>query len=96
MFSSNEHSLKEVMEELIRAYRLTGKLNELKVISSWNKITGPVISKHTRKIKMRDGKLFVTIDSAALRSELHYSRQKLVDLLNEEVGAVVVRDVILV
>lgn len=94
MSSGNEYTLKEVLLELIHSYRLSGKLNDVKVIESWAKLTGPMISKHTRRINIKDGKLYVTIDSAALRSELLYSRQKLIDMINEEVGAVVVKEII--
>ncbi len=94
MFSSNEHSLKEVLQALIKSYRMSGKLNEISVVQSWNKVTGPVISKHTRKIRMSNGRLFVTLDSAALRSELNYSRQRLIELLNAEVGSDVVKEII--
>lgn len=96
MFSNNEQSLKEVLEALIRSYRMTGKLNEISVVQSWNKVTGPVISKHTRKIRMSHGRLYVTLDSAALRSELNYSRQRLIALLNEEAGSEVVKEIVFV
>ncbi len=94
MFQSNEHKLKEIINELIHQYRLTGKLNELKLIKSWEVVAGPMIKKHTLDLKVKNSKLFVKLDSPALRNELSYSRQKLIDLLNKEAGDKIISDII--
>lgn len=94
MPKSNSQSLKEVIQELLKTYRLEGKLNEVKLISSWEKVMGKMIANHTGGIFINKKKLFVKLDSAALRSELSYAKEKIIKMLNDEVGELVIEEVI--
>ena len=94
MFSSNEHRLKEISSSLIGPYRLGSKLNAIKITESWEGVVGPMIKKHTLEIKVRNSKLFVKLDSPALKNELSYSRKKLTGLLNNAVGSEVINEII--
>lgn len=95
MSRHNEHSLKEVIEQMMKAYKLDDKLAERKLISSWESVMGAMIAKHTTDLYIKHKQLFVTLDSAALRNELSMARTKIVKLLNDEVGTEVINDVIL-
>lgn len=90
----NEYSLKEVLDQLVKAYRLEGKLLETKVINSWEKVVGGIFAKHTSHLSIKNGILYVKLDSAVLRSELSMARSKLVESLNKEVGQKVIEDII--
>lgn len=92
---SNEYTLKQAIEEMMRTYRLQGKIDEMKLIGGWEKIMGAAIAKYTRKIHIENRVLYVELNSAALRQELSYGRSKMVKLLNEEAGGSVIDDVVL-
>ena len=91
---SNDRPLGEVLKELIETYRLEGKLNEMKVIHSWEKVVGDMIARHTKDLFIRNGKLFVKIDSPALKNELSYSTSDIVEILNAEAGCRVIEEII--
>jgi len=93
---SSDRPLGEVLKELIETYRLEGKLNEMKVIRSWEKVVGEMIARHTKDLYIRKGKLFVKIDSPALKNELTYSSSTIVENLNLEAGSKVVEEIIFV
>lgn len=93
MKRSNENSIKDVILELIKAYKLNGKLSETKVISSWEKIVGKLISVHTVNIYLKNSILFVKFDSAALRNEMIYSKEKLIKMINEELKENIIKDI---
>lgn len=95
MSKHNEHSLKEVIEQLLKAYKLDDKLAEHRLIDSWSRVMGPMITKYTKDLYIKNKQLFVTLDSAALRNELSLAKSKMVKLLNEEAGSEVITDVIL-
>jgi len=90
----NEYSLKEVIDELINSYRLKGKLQETRVINSWEKVVGVVFAKHTTHLSIKNRILYIKLDSSVLRSELAMARSKLVEMLNKEVGEKVIEDII--
>jgi predicted nucleic acid-binding Zn ribbon protein len=91
----NEHSLKEAIEELLKAYKLDDKLQERRLIASWENVMGVMIAKHTKDLYIKHKQLFVTLDSAALRNELSLAKSKIIKMLNEEAGTEVINDVIL-
>lgn len=91
----NEYTLKEAISEMMRTYRLQGKMDEVKLLDSWETLMGPAIAKYTRKIYIDNRILYVELNSAALRQELSYGRSKMVQMLNESAGQQVIDDVVL-
>jgi hypothetical protein len=91
---SNDQSLKEAMEDMLKAYKLDDKLRQFKLVESWEKIMGPSVARRTEEVKFYGKKLFVKLNSASLRQELFQEREKIVKLLNEEAGAVVLEEVV--
>jgi len=95
MSRTNDHSIKEVINNLLKEYRLSDKLKELKIIESWPKIVGKIIAKHSTGIYLRDKKLYITLDNAAIREELLFARTKLLKSINKLVGENYVEEIIL-
>ncbi len=93
MNKTNDHTLKEIINELLKEYQLSDKLMELKIVESWPKIVGKMIAKHTTRIYLRNNKLFVTLDNAAIKEELHYASSKLLKSLNKQVGNDFVKEI---
>ncbi len=92
--NSNQQTLKEAIQQLINSYKLGDKLCEVRLINSWEKVVGKMIANHTINLYVKKGKLYIKLDSAALKHELSFSKQKIVKLLNKEVGESVVKDVV--
>ncbi|TND08947.1 MAG: hypothetical protein FD123_1801 [Bacteroidetes bacterium] len=95
MGKGNEYTLKEAIEAMLHAYKLDGKLSEVKLIGTWEKVMGPAIQKYTRKIFIRNRVLYVELASAVLREELSYGKSKIVQSLNEECGGQIIDDIVL-
>ncbi|MGP8217777.1 MAG: DUF721 domain-containing protein [Bacteroidia bacterium] len=95
MRSRNDQKLGEAIKDMLKLYRLDDKMDEHKLVRSWEKAVGPLIARHTTEIYVSSGKLFVTIDSAPLRQELSYEVSKIIKDLNGIVGAQVVNEIIL-
>jgi predicted nucleic acid-binding Zn ribbon protein len=94
MNSTNDHTLKELIVELLKEYRLSDKLKERKIIESWPGIVGKMIAKHTTGIYYKNRKLYVTLNNAALRQEMHYAGAKLLKSLNKKVGEKFIEEII--
>jgi predicted nucleic acid-binding Zn ribbon protein len=91
---SNQTTLKQAILDLLKAYNLNGRLNETRLIQSWETVTGKMIANHTKRLYIKNRILHVKIDSPALRHELIFSRHKIVDLLNTEAGEKVIDDIV--
>ena len=83
MRKKDEHTLKDLIEELIDSYKWRGKLNETQIIEQWEKLMGPSIARQTEKIFVKNNCLYLKIRSAVLKQELFYGKEKLISLLNE-------------
>jgi predicted nucleic acid-binding Zn ribbon protein len=86
--------LKDGIKALLKAYRLQGKMNEVFIVSSWEKIMGKAIALKTQELYFRDHKLFVRLTSAPLKHELNMSKGKVIALINAEVGETVIEEVV--
>lgn len=91
----NEYTMKEAINEMLKTYRLDRKLDETKVVNAWEKVVGEVITRYTTNVKVHDGVLYITLSSAALKQELLYRRTEIANLLNAEVGAEIIREVVI-
>jgi len=91
----NQKTLKQVLEEAFETMRIKNKVAETRLISSWENIMGKMIAKHTRKIFLSKGKLFIYLDNPALKNELTYAREKIIELVNESAGEELVKEVVI-
>ena len=93
MRRSKGQPIGEVIKELLKNYDITSKFNEAHVITSWDKLMGPSVTKYTVKIEVEKRILFVKLSNAALKQELSYAREKIKKMLNDEVGEEILIDV---
>lgn len=92
--ASNEQNIKDAINEFLKVSRLSGKLAEQKVIDGWEKLMGKMIANHTTQISIINKKLFLQLDSAPLKQELFYSREKIIKMLNEEAGEEAIQEIV--
>lgn len=87
--------LGDLIKEFYELHKGSGYLDEQKAIQCWPKVVGPFIATHTIDLSIKEGRLFVRVDSDALRSELSYSKSLLMKNLNERVGNEIVKEIVL-
>jgi predicted nucleic acid-binding Zn ribbon protein len=87
-------SLKDAIYDLLEAYRIRGKYDQSYIINHWNAMMGETIANRTTRIFFKDETLFVELSSSALKNELSMSKEKVVTLLNKEIGRDVVKKVV--
>ncbi len=94
MKRDNLYSLKEAIEQLIRAYGFNDKLLETTLIDSWEDVVGGVYAAHTENLRVKAKTLYVKVDVPALRQELMMQRTELVNRLNDKTGKKVIEDIV--
>lgn len=91
--TSNNQSLKDVIEELISTYQISDKLNQARIIGFWDSVVGKMIARDTTHLYIKHRTLYVKLNSQALREELGYARSNLVKSLNKAAGSDVIDDI---
>ena len=89
----NEYNIKDALKQWLKESHLNQKFEEARIVDTWGELMGPTISRYTEKVYIKDRILYIKILSAPLRHELHMSKRKIMDLVNEKVGENVVLDV---
>lgn len=93
MAKSNEVTLGAAIESVINELNLRHGVYEAKIEAMWEALMGRTIAKHTTNLNLKGDRLYVTVDSAALRNELFYARVKIKEVVNKELGKEIIKDV---
>ena len=80
---------------MVSDLKLKSKLDESRIRELWATVMGKPIAKYTTKVSLSKSKLYVQVNSAALKTELNYSREKIIEVLNKELDEAVIKDVII-
>jgi len=72
--------LEEVIHEFIRTSHLTPGLNTRRIFAAWDTASGA--GRYTVRRFYRDGKLYITVDSSVVRSQLSFQRAALIEKIN--------------
>lgn len=95
MRRKNTQALGDVIQRYLEALDIDDKLKEVRLIRSWESIVGKMIANKTKKIYIKDKKLFVYLNSSIARNELSMLRDDLVKRLNQQAGGEIIEDIVL-
>jgi predicted nucleic acid-binding Zn ribbon protein len=82
------------IKEWLRANGLDQKVQEHSVPGYWQEVVGEAVARHARVEKVENGRIFVSVESAAWRSEVMLRREEILQRLNERLGAEIVKELI--
>jgi predicted nucleic acid-binding Zn ribbon protein len=88
-------SIEDLMQLFIKENNLTKGMQKLKIEETWIKMMGPGVATHTRAIKLQNKTLLIHLTSSVLREELSYGKDKIIKMMNEEIGENVITKLML-
>ena len=89
-------SIKELMDVFINGGKLKKGFQKMNAAEAWGKLMGAGVSSYTSEVKLQNGTLIVRLSSSALREELGYGKDKIIKMINDELGEVLVMKLMLV
>ena len=92
---SNDSPIGSILSEIIKTNKLEPGLNQVSVEDAWRNTMGNGVNTYTRNIILKNSTLFVELTSAVLREELSYGKDKIMKIINEELGRDIVTVVVL-
>ena len=93
---NDSFSVKDLMQSFIKENNLTKGMQKIKAEETWNKMMGPGVANHTSAVKLQNKTLIIQLTSSVLREELSYGKEKIIKMLNEEIGDEVISKLLLV
>ncbi|WP_242135458.1 DUF721 domain-containing protein [Aestuariivivens marinum] len=93
---NNEHiSIKDALKEFVETNKLDKGLDKVNVVDAWVKLMGNGVNNYTTGIRLERETLYIQLSSSVLREELSYGKQKIIIMLNEELGKEIIKKLIL-
>lgn len=92
---NNENSIGDVLKFIIKENKLQGGIDEISAKEAWKAIMGNGVNSYTKSVVLRNATLYVELTSAVLREELSYGKNKIIEMINEELRRDVIKDVVL-
>jgi hypothetical protein len=93
MRSGESRPMEELVTQLMRAYGLESKMNELTVLEAWPEMMGIAVANRTTGLTIRNQVLRVKMDSAVMRDELSAGKAIIIDRVNQFAGKEMITDV---
>jgi predicted nucleic acid-binding Zn ribbon protein len=90
--STEATTFKEAIDNWLKSNHLGEKLLISRINAEWETLVGPVISRHTKSLKVENKVLHIVVDNAPLRQQLTYSKTQIIKLVNERAGKQLVID----
>ncbi len=87
-------SVGESLQDLIRVFRLQGKLTQTRVLEAWPELMGRPVALKTTELYFQNRKLFVRISSAPLRHQLFMGRSEILRRVNEAAGDTIIDEIV--
>ena len=92
---SNLIKLGDAINQLFKQEKLDIKISQFTVKNSWKEIAGEMIAKNTTEIFFKDKIIFVSLDSAALKHELSFRKEELVQNINKFCGYRLIEEIVI-
>lgn len=92
---NEEQSIQDVLKNFISHNKLQGGIDKIEVKEVWFSLMGNGVANYTEEVELRKETLYVKLTSAVLREELMFGREKIIKMINQEIGKEVVKTLVL-
>lgn len=93
--NNNHISISDALKEFVQTNKLETGLNKVNVADAWAKLMGNGVNHYTTAVQLERNTLYVQLSSSVLREELSYGKEKIITMLNEELGKEIIKKLIL-
>ncbi len=95
MKKDNQQEIGKAIKMLFKSYHLDEKIAEVRIKEIWETIMGKSIKNYTTGMRLYKGVLTINIESAPLKQDLKFSKESIATRINDELGEVIVKEVII-
>lgn len=93
---NDSFSIEDLMQSFIKENNLSKGMQKIKVEEVWTKLMGPGVEGYTTSVRYQNKTLIVQLNSSVLREELSYGKEKIIKMLNDELGEELITKLMLV
>ncbi|MCF8714848.1 DUF721 domain-containing protein [Joostella atrarenae] len=92
----NEYrTINDVLKDFVTENKLEKGMDKVDVRNAWQNLMGNGVNNYTTQVQLKQDTLHVSLSSSVLREELSYGKEKIIKMLNEELGKDIVKSIVL-
>ena len=91
----NNSEIKNLLNIFLKKNKLERGLLDLEVKKVWHELMENGVSNYTSDVSLKNKTLYIKLTSPALKEELSYGKEKLVNLINERFEKTIVEKIVL-
>ena len=95
MRRSNTQKIADVIKDYLKEAQIEGKLKEVQVVNSWEELVGKTIARRTNRIYIKNGKLYLYMNSSIVKNELLMHREGIIERINTNAGEEIVKEIVI-
>ena len=88
-------SIKSILESFVEQDNLADGIFNIKIKEAWEKAVEKKIFDYTKEIYVKGDVLFIKVSNPILKQEILYSRQKVINRINEDLGKELIKKIVL-
>ena len=92
---NKNQKIQDVLSSFVKDNKLEKGLDNVRVGAAWRELLGKGVQNYTTNVRLQNKTLYVYLSSSVLREELSYGKDKIIKLINDELGKEVVDKIIL-
>ncbi|MBI2730170.1 MAG: DUF721 domain-containing protein [Sphingobacteriales bacterium] len=91
----SEFSIGDAIKLFLQKSRLKQNMQAFKIEEVWETLMGKTIARYTDKIEIIGHTLFITTNTAPLKQELQFQKEKIIERVNEVMKEKVIKEVVI-
>lgn len=90
------NSVKSIIQKMTSKKFFGDGLRKVFIKKIWLNVMGKNVSQYTENIYIKNNTLFLKINSSALKQELSYGKDKIIDNFNNEIGSDEIKKIVFI
>ncbi len=96
MSKQNLQSIGTAIDQFLKENRLEKKIDASSLHINWKTIAGDMIANHTKRLFLKETTLYLEVDSAELKNEIHYLKDQLIQNVNHFLKKDLIKQLVLI
>jgi len=85
--------ISEVLGDIVAQKHIRIGIDKIKIQEAWRIVMGENIEKYTSNVRYKKGVLSIKLKSSVLKEELFFEKEKVIKLLNENLGKKYIQEI---
>ena len=87
--------IKNIIESFVEQDSISDGIFNIKIQKAWENAVEKKILDYTKEIYVKGDILYIKVSNPILKQEILYSRQKVINLINEDLGKELIKKIVL-